>query len=123
MIDSSTQTALLHVSTDVLHPLAGVGYLATIALPRDPDPREATQLCSALNELEMLQTDFVPRLGAWGLRGLDDDLAYTMFIPTDEPFLNFSSLINWSILRAIWIRDYCWDQDRGISVPASVVDE
>ena len=35
MVDPMAETALIRVSTNVLHPLAGVGYLGTIALPLD----------------------------------------------------------------------------------------
>ena len=47
----------------------GVGYSATIALPYDPEPEDIPLWCRLLNEAEQKMHDFVPRLGAWGLRG------------------------------------------------------
>jgi hypothetical protein len=53
--------------------LGGVGYLGTIALPFDPPLHQLTQWCDYLNAKEHDQEDFVPRLGAWGVRGISHD--------------------------------------------------
>src|SRR5262249_47250023 len=77
LISPTAETALLHVSVDTPHPLAGVGYHATIALPYDPPDSEISFWCRYLNEQEHKMQDFVPRLGAWGIRVLNKDLVYS----------------------------------------------
>jgi hypothetical protein len=57
----------------VAHPIAGVGYTATIALPIDPPSANIPAFCRELNEAERAMQDFVPRLGAWGMRVSSQD--------------------------------------------------
>ena len=49
ILDRNSETALLHISTDIRHPLGGVGYLGTIALPIDPPLHELIEWCGYLN--------------------------------------------------------------------------
>lgn len=109
MIDPTSETALLHVSTAVRHPMAGVGYLGTIALPFNPIPQQLTQWCEYLNAQEHEQLDFVPRLGAWGVRGLNDEVVYALFWPTDQGAAGkLSNIANWLIQRTLWVKDAFW---------------
>jgi hypothetical protein len=115
--DPRAETALLMLETNAPHPLAGVGYVATIALPVDPIGEELVEVCRELNAFEMRQGDFVPRYGAWGVRGLDDELVYAMFLPTSEAWgLLHNTILNWNVQRAIVIRDLFWEEGRGISL-------
>ena len=109
MIDPAAETAMLHVSTDISHPLAGVGFLATIALPFDPPIDHLAAVSLLLNNLEHQQHDFVPRNGAWGARSMGTELVYSMFWPTADGNLAFQSMImNWMVIRATWLRENFW---------------
>ena len=117
MRDPKAETALLGVKTHVPHPLAGVGYLATIALPIDPHRSVLPAWSAILNEQELASTDFVPRLGAWGVRGAGNELVYSQFIPMDLPMRGLQSTIMWwMIKRTIWLRDTFWAPNRGLTV-------
>jgi hypothetical protein len=115
ILDSSAETALLHVSVDTPHPIGGVGYLSTIALPIDPPVSEIVEVANKLNELEHEQLDFVPRLGSWATRGMGDQLVYSMFWPTaqsDETM--HQTMMNWMVQRVFWLRDNFWRPEEGI---------
>ncbi|MDB9704052.1 hypothetical protein OAA86_08170 [Rhodospirillales bacterium] len=121
MMESSAETAMLHVSIDTPHPLAGVGYLSTIALPIDPPIQEIVEIASKLNELEHEELDFVPRLGAWAIRGLGDQLVYSMFWATpksDETM--HSTMMNWMLQRTFWLRDNFWVSGEGLKIEGIV---
>lgn len=114
------QTALLRVATDVPHPLLGAGYLSTIALPINPSQSEITEIATSLNQLEFQQDDFIPRIGAWGVRLLGQDLVYSSFIPTGGKYgALHQTLMNWNIQRTIWIRDNYWDSEKGVVIQTS----
>jgi len=115
MISPTAETALLHVSIDTPHPLAGVGYLATIALPYDP-PRDAIpHWCRLLNQEEHKMQDFVPRLGAWGIRGLKNELVYSMFWPTDRADSQLDrTIMNWMVQRTFWLKKRYWSIGTGL---------
>jgi hypothetical protein len=109
MIDSRAETALLTISTGVPHPIAGVGYLATIALPIDPKSDAIDRWCDSLNTAEHIQDDFVPRMGAWGARGLNDELVHCLFWPSDRGEKAIvQNIATWTVQRAIWLRRAYW---------------
>jgi hypothetical protein len=89
-IDPRAETALLQVNTTTPHPIAGAGYLATIFLPLPKPPADSTEICRRLNELDLEQLEFAPRLGAWGLHGPDDLPGYTCFFPARNQCLDFT---------------------------------
>jgi hypothetical protein len=108
-IDPQAETALLQINTGVPHPIAGAGYLATISLPLTQAPQDAAELCRRLNEFELQQLDFIPRLGAWGLHAPDDLPGYCCFIPCAEPCAGLHMILMWwCVLRAAWLRDRFW---------------
>ncbi|GAC1672882.1 MAG: hypothetical protein NVS9B2_21070 [Steroidobacteraceae bacterium] len=108
-IDPQAETALLQVNTGVPHPIAGAGYLATVSLPLPQAPPNAAELCRRLNELELEQVDFAPRLGAWGLHAPNDMPGYSCFIPCAEPYAGWHiTLMWWCVMRAAWLRDRFW---------------
>ena len=116
MIDPAAETALLRVSIDTPHPLAGVGYVATIALPYDPPDSEIPVWCRFLNEEEHKMQDFVPRLGAWGMRALNREMVYSMFWPTDQAAsMHHGSIMNWMVQRTIWLRGRYWSPGVGLA--------
>jgi hypothetical protein len=111
------ETALIRVGMSVLHPIAGTGYRASIALPLSEAPANSAQICEQLNALEMQQIDFVPRLGAWGLHGPKDIPGYSCFIPMPEPYPDLHlNVIWWCALRAAWVRDNFWAAGQGLTV-------
>jgi hypothetical protein len=117
MMDSSSETALLHVSVDTPHPIAGVGYLSTIALPIDPADDVIVDVANKLNELEDEQLDFVPRLGSWCVRGMGNQLVYAMFWPTSTSDENMHSIMmNWMLHRTVWIRENFWESGKGVTI-------
>lgn len=100
MHDLAANTALLTVQTAAVHPLAGAGYLATIALPMHVPASKAPAVCAYLNEVELQRTDFVPCIGAWGVRERGRRVAYSSFIPTPSPIGMFHrTLLWWMVLR------------------------
>ena len=114
-IDPNAETALLQVHAGLPHPVAGVGYLATISLPLTKPPGDPAEICRRLNALELLQEDFIPRVGAWGLHGPNDLPGYSCFIPAAEPFGDFhTTMMWWCALRAAWIRDRYWAPASGL---------
>ena len=114
-IDPRAETALLEVNTTTPHPIAGAGYLATIFLPLPKPPADSTEICRRLNELDLEQLEFAPRLGAWGLHGPDDLPGYTCFFPSAEPMPGFHmAMMWWCARRAAWIRDRYWVAQQGI---------
>jgi hypothetical protein len=114
-IDPAAETALLQVSVRTAHPIAGAGYLMTISLPWPKAPPDPAEICRRLNELEFEQTDFVPRLGAWGLHGSGDAPIYACFMPCPEPYGDLHmTLMLWSMVRAAWIRDRFWVAGQGV---------
>jgi hypothetical protein len=116
-IDPRAETALLQLSTAVPHPVAGAGYLATISLPLASPPSNAAELCRRLNELELNELDFVPRLGAWGLQGPEGMPTYSCFLPCAAAMgeLHLAAL-GWCIRRALWIRERFWVAGVGLSL-------
>lgn len=116
MIDPTAETALLQVSVDTPHPLAGVGYLGTIALPYDPAKAAIPEWCRLLNEEEHTMQDFVPRLGAWGVRGTGNELVYSMFWPTDRADRTLDgTIMNWLVQRTFWLRSRHWKAGVGLT--------
>ena len=119
-IDPAAETALLQVNVATPHPIAGAGYLATLSLPWPKRPADPVETCRRLNELEWARSDFVPRLGAWGLHGPEDVPRYSCFMPCTEPFADLhSTLIWWQAVRAAWIRDELWVAGEGIDFTRS----
>ena len=119
IFDPEAETALLRVSADVPHPLAGVGYLSTIALPQDPPVTEIVNIANTLNSSEHQQIDFVPRLGAWGIRGVGNELVYSMFWATSEGDSGFPIMaMNWMVQRTFWLRDNFWIPEVGLRAEA-----
>jgi hypothetical protein len=115
MFDPKAETALLKVSTDVPHPLAGVGYTATIALPYDPTSADVPSWCCLLNDAEHAMQDFVPRLGAWGMRSLDRELVYSLFWPTDRSDAGLpKTIMNWLVTRVRWLQQRYWEPGVGL---------
>ncbi len=113
-IDPSAETAILQVNVASAHPIAGAGYLATITLPPAAAASDAASICARLNELEMQETDFVPRLGAWGLHATADLPGYSCFIPTSERSGALHlTMMWWSVRRAAWLRDRFWAKTVG----------
>src|SRR5450631_3269432 len=118
-IDPQAETALLQVNVGVPHPIAGAGYLATISLPLTQAPPNAAEVCRRLNELELEQLDFVPRLGAWGLHTTDDMPGYSCFLPSAEPLgALHMTVMWWCVRRAAWLRDRFWKAESGIALDA-----
>lgn len=125
-IDPKAETALMQVNVDTPHPVAGAGYLASLSLPWPGAPADPAAVCRRLNELELQQVDFVPRLGAWGLHGESDVPIYSCFMPAPQPYGDLqTTLMWWLALRAAWIRDRYWvagaglDFDRAPPPPAA----
>jgi hypothetical protein len=99
----------------VPHPLAGVGYCGTIALPFDPPPSAIPIWCKVLNHAEHHLHDFVPRIGAWGLRSANNQITYTLFCPTNEADAGVPSMImNWLVTRMMWVRKEFWTSGSGL---------
>jgi hypothetical protein len=116
LVSATAETALLHVSVDTPHPLAGVGYAATIALPYDPLDRDIPFWCRFLNEQENKTQDFVPRLGAWGMRGVTQELVYSMFWPTNQDNSTLdSTIMNWMVTRTWWLKHLYWAPGIGLA--------
>jgi hypothetical protein len=116
-IDPAAETALIQVNIDTVHPIAGAGYVATLSLPWPKMPADPAAICRRLNELEMEQVDFVPRLGAWGLHGTKDVPTYSCCIPCAEPFTDLhTTLVWWTAMRATWIRDRFWVAGTGLDL-------
>ncbi len=118
-IDPQAETALLHVNVGIAHPIAGAGYLATIALPPAPATPDFAELCRRLNAMELGLSDFVPRLGAWGLQGAEDRPGYSCFIPCAEPWGDLHLILMWwCARRAAWIRERLWAAKVGLQLDA-----
>ena len=116
-IDPNAETALLQVSVNTAHPIAGAGYVASLSLPWPKLPADPAELCRRLNELEAGLADFVPRLGAWGLQGDKDVPTYTCFMPAAEPYGDLqTTLMWWMAVRAAWIRDRYWVAGEGVDL-------
>jgi hypothetical protein len=114
-IDPEAETALLQVHVGTPHPIAGAGYLATISLPLKQPPVNSPEICARLNALERQETEFVPRLGAWGLHVPDDLPGYSCFIPSTEPLgALHMNLMWWCVRRAAWLRDRFWTAKVGL---------
>ncbi|MCZ7660796.1 MAG: hypothetical protein M5U07_24585 [Xanthobacteraceae bacterium] len=119
-IDPTAETALVHVTVGIPHPVAGVGYLATMVLPFDPPRHAIPGWCRRLNAEEHRMHHFAPRLGAWGMRGPGTELAYSLFWPTAHGIGGFvSGITNWSVRRALWIRERFWQSGRGLCAERS----
>jgi hypothetical protein len=118
-IDPAAETALLQVNTGIPHPIAGIGYLSTISLPLNQAPPNSAEICRRLNALELKQSDFVPRLGAWGLHGADDLPGYSCFVPSPEPLDGLHmSIMWWCIARAAWLKEQFWLAGVGLNLSA-----
>jgi hypothetical protein len=116
-IDPKAETAVLQVNTAIPHPIAGAGYLSTISLPLAEAPPKSAEICRRLNILELEQSDFVPRLGAWGLHGTQELPGYTCFIPcTDASAGMHMSIMWWQVTRAAWLRDRFWVAKSGLKI-------
>ena len=113
-IDPSAETAILQVNVASPHPIAGAGYLATITLPPAAAVADAPAICARLNELELQETDFVPRLGAWALHAPGELPGYSCFIPSAaRSGALHLTLMWWSVRRAAWLRDRLWVERQG----------
>ena len=122
MLDPKAETALLHVSHDVPHPLAGVGYVATIALPIDPRSADIPPWCARLNAAEFIMQDFVPRLGAWGMRGVDNELVYSFFLPATTTSRSVeANIMNWNVQRVLWLKQRFWQPGLGLRMEGADV--
>ncbi len=118
-IDPHAETALLQLNVGIPHPVAGAGYLSTITLPLSEVPADGAQICARLNALELLETDFVPRLGAWGLHAPNDMPGYSCFIPCAEPLgAMHMTILWWSVRRAAWLRERFWAPTVGLPLEA-----
>ena len=118
-IDPQAETALLQVNVGVPHPIAGAGYLATISLPLTQAPVNSAEICARLNALELEETDFVPRLGAWGLHTANDLPGYCCFIQSTEPLgALHMTIMWWCVRRAAWLRDRFWAAKVGLQLEA-----
>ncbi|MGO9932925.1 MAG: hypothetical protein ACLPV8_14090 [Steroidobacteraceae bacterium] len=116
-IDPHAETALLQVNLGTPHPVAGAGYLSTISLPLTEAPGNSAEICRRLNAVELEQSDFVPRLGAWGLHGANDLPGYSCFIPCAEPIENLHAAIMWwCIRRAAWLKERFWAAKAGLQL-------
>jgi hypothetical protein len=116
-IDPQAETALLQVNVGVPHPVAGAGYLATISLPMTQAPPNCAEICAKLNELELAEADFVPRLGAWGLHVPNDLPGYSCFIPSAAPLDGLHiTLMWWCVRRASWLRERLWTAKLGLTL-------
>jgi hypothetical protein len=61
--------------------------------------------------------DFVPRLGAWGIRALNKDLVYSMFWPTDQADSTLDgTIMNWMVQRTFWLKKRYWSPGVGIAM-------
>jgi hypothetical protein len=59
--------------------------------------------------------DFVPRLGAWGMRSLDRELVYSLFWPTDRPDRGLpGTIMNWLVTRTMWPKKRYWEAGVGL---------
>lgn len=113
-IDPNAETALLRMDVGKPHPIAGAGYYSTIALPLTSPPADSAEMCRRLNAIELEQSHFAPRLGAWGLHGPQGFPGYSCFIPCAEPNERLPmAAMWWSVLRAAWIRDRVWRPQPG----------
>jgi len=120
-IDPRAETALLQVNTAIPHPIAGAGYLATISLPLAAAPPDPAAICRRLNELELNEVDFVPRLGAWGLHGSDGMPTYSCFIPSARAMGELHlAIMGWCIRRALWLRERFWVPGVGVQLARTV---
>ena len=82
-------------------------------------PPDTVGICRRLNELELEQVDFVPRLGAWGLQGPNDLPGYSCFIPSAEPLGDLHTTIMWwCARRAAWVRDRFWSAQATLRLEA-----
>jgi hypothetical protein len=116
-IDPQAETALLQVNVSIPHPVAGAGYLATISLPLTQAPPNGGEICAKLNELELAEVDFVPRLGAWGLHAPNDLPGYSCFIPSAAPLDGLHiTLMWWCVRRAAWLRERFWKAKLGLTL-------
>ena len=69
------------------------------------------------NEIESTQEDFVPRLGAWSVRGIGDELVYSCFLPMSQQFGQLHSIMmNWNVQRVQWTQDHFWVANSGLDV-------
>ena len=117
MIDERAETALLRVDVAVPHPLAGVGYFGSIALPINPQPDQIPAISCRLNALEHDLGDFPPRFGAWGARSLGAELVYTVFLPTVGANSGIpQTIMSWLIRRAIRVGDQLWAPGHGVNL-------
>jgi hypothetical protein len=114
-LDPQAETAVLQVDTGIPHPIAGAGYLARISLPLEQAPADSAEICRRLNALELEQTDFAPRLGAWGLHGPNDLPGYSCFIPSAEPIEGMHvAVMWWCLTRSTWLKERFWVAKQGL---------
>jgi hypothetical protein len=122
IINPRHETALVKLSTTINHPIAGVGYYGTIALPYDPSSKNAARWANYLNYAESQNSDFVPRLGAWGLRNSGKEIVYSLFLPMNyfgsaRHHLVFGTIMNWLVIRTNWLKDNYWKTGIGFESP------
>lgn len=116
MFDALACTGLVAISTRVVHPIAGVGYGFTFALPMQFSRPLAVRWADRLNIEAIRDTDGPPVLGAWsvvesvrhggaGERGRSE-LVYSGFFPLSHAIDGItSSFALWTGMHAVWFRD------------------
>jgi hypothetical protein len=115
LVPLQAETARISIRTDAQHPIAGVGYCATIVLQRQPPPELLTMWCTRLNALEHQQERFWPRFGAWGKRQLGLLLVYGMFCPTTEADAGDVGILALEMIdRVHWIASDLWAPGIGL---------
>jgi TPR repeat protein len=112
--EATPQTsAFLRVTAHARHPVAGAGYLGTIVLPALFPPALCPRICAILNSGELCNYHFVPRMGAWGVRGLGDEAVYSIFVPMPERYGDLhQTVMTWLFRRAVWIQARFWDPEQ-----------
>jgi len=120
MIEKSAETALLRVDVGVPHPLAGVGYFGSIALPINPKADDIPAISCRLNALEHELADFPPRFGAWATRCTGKELVYAVFLPNVRADSGIpKTMMAWLVRRALWLRDEIWEPRHGVNIEVS----
>ena len=115
-----SETALLHITTGIRHPLAGAGYLGTIELPIDPPQEHIVEWSGHLTNRNTYRKTSRQGFGAWGLRGVANKLVYPLFIPADEGDAKVVwALTNWLIMRTLWIKRAFWQAGSGLHRPGA----
>lgn len=115
VVPLQAETARISIRTDAQHPIAGVGYCATIVLSPQPPPELQTMWCTRLNALEHRQERFWPRFGAWGKRQRGVLLVYGMFHPTTNADADDVGILALEMIdRVHWIASDLWTPGIGL---------